>query len=80
MMSSAHFSKELARQRIEDLAKEARDRAPLARAQAPLAGRASRTSATAAALRRLADRLDPPVAERHESVPALASGSRRIPC
>ena len=80
MMSSAHFTKELARQRIEDLAKEARDRAPLSRAQAPLAERASRTPAMAAALRRLADRLDPPVAERHESIPALASGSRNIPC
>jgi hypothetical protein len=75
MMSSGHFAAELVRQHIEDLAKEARGRAPLARAQAPLAERASRTSVMATALRRLADRLDPPA----ETTPALASG-QHLPC
>ena len=80
MMSSGHFAPELVRQHIGDLITEAGGRGTLSRAQAPLASRASRTSTTATALRRLADRLDPPVAERHESIPALASGSRQVSC
>jgi len=76
MMSSGHFTPELVRQHIEDLAKEAGGRRTPARAQAPLAGRTSPTFAMAAVLRRLADRLDPPCNE----TPALASGSRSGPC
>jgi hypothetical protein len=73
MMSSVHFAPELVRQRIDDLVTETRGRGTPAWAQAPLAERASRTFATAAVLRRLADRLDPPC----ESNPALASGTPR---
>lgn len=73
MMSSGHFLPELVRQHTADLAAEAGGRTTLSRAQAPLAERTSPTFATAAALRRLADRLDPPCNE----TPALASGRNR---
>jgi hypothetical protein len=76
-MSSEHFARELVRQHISDLAKEASRRAPQSWAQAPLAERTSQTSTVATALRRLADRLDPPV---EATSPALASGRHPNPC